>query len=197
MNQNSLVVYCGPMFSGKSGELLNAAQRAGYAGEKTIAFIPVRDCRSHDSIKSRFLNYSCPAIRIKYAYEIVRSIEIELQISPDIKSLTLLLDEAQFFNSDIVPIIRRLLTNELFPMIKKTIYVAGLDLDAWQRIFDGHVIPSLMAFADRIQKFTAICFKCGSPAIFTQKIGGSSNQIEIGDREIYEARCRSCHTIPL
>lgn len=196
MNQNTLIVYCGPMFSGKSGELLNAAQRAGYAKEKVVAFIPYCDWRSDDHIKSRFLNHTCFAIRIKFAYEIMRAIEKELETSHNIKSLTLLFDEAQFFHNGIVPIIRRLLNNELLPEIKKTIHVAGLDLDAWCRVFDGNVIPGLMALANEVKKFTAICFICGTPAIFTQKIGGSSNQIEIGDKDIYEARCRSCHTIP-
>jgi len=197
MNQNKLTVYCGPMFSRKSGELLNAADRAGCAKEKTIAFIPHKDTRSECYIKSRAFNNPCPAIQIQNAYETIQHIENKIA-SEDrpIKSVTLLFDEAQFFHRDLIAIIKKLLSNELFPEIKKTIFVAGLDLDAWRKTFKDEVIPVLMALADNVHKLTAICFKCGEPAIFTQKIGGSSNQIEIGDREIYEARCRSCHTIP-
>lgn len=195
MNENKLIVFTGPMFSGKSGELLNAADRASHAREKIIAFLPFIDNRSATHIKSRFITYELQAFRIKHEIDIVTIINQEYEYAK-FSSVTILFDEAQFFNIAIVSIIKKLLFNELFPDVKKSIYVSGLDLDAWRRTFSGEVMPVLMALADKVEKFTAICFKCHGNAIYTQKIGGSSDQVEIGDREIYEARCRSCHTIP-
>ena len=56
---------------------------------------------------------------------------------------------------------------------------------------------SLSAFADEVQKETAICFVCKKrPAVFTQKLISSDRQVEVGDFEIYQARCRVCHELP-
>jgi thymidine kinase len=53
-----------------------------------------------------------------------------------------------------------------------------------------------MAIANEVQKETAICFSCKQPATISQKLVNTGKTVEVGDAEIYEARCRKCHTMP-
>ena len=100
------------------------------------------------------------------------------------------IDEAQFFGLWLGPILL-----ELRNTSGLEIYIAGLDLDAWAKPFGP--MPEILAYSDDAQKFTANCFKCGQDARFTQKIGGSSSeQIQVGAENIYEARCENCWTSP-
>ena len=68
------------------------------------------------------------------------------------------------------------------------VIVAGLDMDWKAQPFEP--IPTLMAIAEDVTKHRAICMKCGELATYTQKIGGTDSQIEVGSQDFYEARCR-------
>jgi thymidine kinase len=74
------------------------------------------------------------------------------------------------------------------------VVISGLDLDAWRRPFG--TMPNLCAMADEVHKLEAVCNHCKSfEGRYTQKLAGSSDQIEVGD-EIYEPRCDKCHAVP-
>ncbi|MBI2063981.1 MAG: hypothetical protein HYT65_03260 [Candidatus Yanofskybacteria bacterium] len=190
-NMARLEVITGPMFSGKSEELARRLRRAAFA-EKTILLVrPGTDNRKtrniFDLIKKdqKLKNYD------KLIMALVNSSQ-ELQdpqtnYTPNI----LAIDEAQFLLFEFLDLILNLLEenkNNDF-----TIIVSGLNMDADARPFG--IMPDLMARADEILLLTAICTSCQGnkqPAIFTQKIGGSGRQIEVGDENIYCARCRVC-----
>jgi thymidine kinase len=193
-----LKVITGPMFSGKTEELIRILHRSGLAGKKIVVVKPKIDSRTAEEIASRrlaadaddksraFSKYgSFPASSIETAQEFETIIHEE-------KPAVIGIDEAQFFQpwlfDYLAELLRRYNDSDL------QVLVAGLDMDAWGRPFG--MMPHIMALADEVQKETAICFRCKQPAMYTQKLSDSSKQVEVGDAEIYEARCRVCHIIP-
>ena len=53
-----------------------------------------------------------------------------------------------------------------------------------------------MCEADYLDKLTAICMQCGNPASYSQRLTEDSEQVVIGEKDIYEARCRNCFEVP-
>ena len=188
-------VITGPMFSGKTEELIRILRRSQIAGKHILVIKPRIDTRSGNEISSRqktspdaqkftkFMDF--PAKPIDSAEEL--SILLN-EHQPDI----LALDEAQFFPDWIFEYIHNLLKER--SQSELIIIAAGLDMDAWGKPFGP--IPQLLAIADEVQKETAICFICKKPANITQKLVNTGKTVEVGDADIYEARCRVCHTIP-
>ena len=190
-----LKVITGPMFSGKTEELIRILHRSDLAGKRIVVVKPRLDIRSAEEIASRRTSGgqnkdfaksgSFPAAPIDSAQELGDLIKNE---QPNILGI----DEAQFFQpwlyDFLVDLLRHRSNTDLM------VLVAGLDMDAWGRPFG--IMPQLMALADEVQKETAICFRCKQPAMFTQKLVSSNQQVEVGDFEIYEARCRVCHVLP-
>jgi thymidine kinase len=190
-----LKVITGPMFSGKTEELIRILHRSDLAGKKIVVVKPKIDSRSEGEIASRrstdntskkFSKFGAhPAVSVESAEELEQLIRLE-------KPSVIGIDEAQFFEEWLFDYLAELLRRYNHSDLQ--ILVAGLDMDAWGRPFG--MMPHIMALADEVQKETAICFKCKSPAMYTQKLAGSGQQVEVGDFEIYEARCRVCHIIP-
>jgi thymidine kinase len=58
-------------------------------------------------------------------------------------------------------------------------------------------MPQLLAIAEYITKSLAICVVCGNPADKTQRKTTSAERVIVGAADIYEARCRKCHYIPV
>lgn len=98
------------------------------------------------------------------------------------------IDEAQFFDDDIVEICKILAKQ------KKRVIVAGLDTDYKGEPFGP--MPHLMCEADYVDKLRAICVVCGNPATYTQRTSKDSQRVVIGETDIYEARCRNCYEPP-
>ena len=183
------------MFSGKTEELIRVLRRSQIAGKRILVIKPDIDTRSSAEIISRHqpdLNKreftkanSFDAIPVASASHLL---SIMQTISPTVIGI----DEAQFFGVWLPGFLDELLTKHANADL--TIVAAGLDRDAWRRPFG--IMPQLLTMADEVQKETAICFVCKSPAQYTQKLGGTGAQVEVGDVEIYEARCRNCYTDP-
>ena len=72
------------------------------------------------------------------------------------------------------------------------VIVAGLDQDYLRKPFGP--MPRLLALAEYVDKMHAVCVLCGAPAHYSQRIAGGSEQVQVGDVESYEARCRRCYT---
>ena len=180
-----LEMICGPMFSGKSEELIRRLKRTILAGMPTIIFTPKIDNRyaenhicSHDGKKLE-------AIAISHIEEILDHVKEDTTVIG--------IDEVQFLDGEIVPVIMKLVNSG------KRIICAGLDKDFKAESFGQ--MPELLALADDVTKLTAICMRCGRPANFTQRLiegkpaSYSDPLILIGASESYEARCRLCYTI--
>lgn len=170
--------------------------RAEIAGKKILVIKPRVDIRTDNEIASRrkpdvqsseFKKYSSfSAYPVASAAEVLSLIHVH---HPSVLGV----DEAQFFDEWMVDFLADFL--RIHSQDDITIVAAGLDMDAWGRPFG--IMPKLMTIADHVQKETAICFVCKKPAIFTQKLTDSGSQVEVGDFDIYEARCRACHYYPV
>lgn len=169
-------VICGPMFSGKSEELIRRLRRAEIARQRVQIFKPVIDQRySEDHIVSHS--------ELKMRSESVRdAAEIEKKL--DIRTEVIGIDEAQFIGMELIELVIRLAD------MGKRIIIAGLDTDYLGRPF--HPIPELLAIADEITKDLAICMRCGNPAKHTQRLVASNELVVVGAAGMYEARCRRC-----
>ena len=94
------------------------------------------------------------------------------------------IDEAQFFDDQIMEVCEKLALGGT------RVIVAGLDMDYQGKPFGQ--MPNLLSIADYITKVHAICMKCGDIAHFSYRIGHDRNRILLGEKDVYEPRCRSC-----
>lgn len=175
-NLGWIEVVCGPMFSGKSEELIRRLRRAEIARQRVQVFKPQIDQRysadhivSHSELKIRSVNVTSVG-------------DIESQL--DWRTEVIGIDEAQFLGAELVDLVVRLAD------MGKRVIIAGLDTDYLGRPF--HPIPELLAVADDITKTLAICMQCGNPAKHTQRLVNKEDLVVVGAAGMYEARCRRC-----
>ena len=169
-------VVCGPMFSGKSEELIRRLRRAEIARQRVQIFKPRIDERySADHIVSHS--------ELKIRSEAVKN-PAELMARVDLRTEIIGIDEAQFLGPEVVDAVVRLAD------MSKRVIIAGLDTDYLGRPF--HPMPELLAVADEITKTLAICMQCGNPAKHTQRLNSSEELVVEGATGMYEARCRRC-----
>jgi len=169
-------VVCGPMFSGKSEELIRRLRRAEIARQRVQIFKPGIDQRYSDD---HIVSHSDS----KIASEGVKDWR-ELEQKLDWRTEVIGIDEAQFLGEGIVDYVVKLAD------LGKRIIIAGLDTDFLGRPF--HPMPELLAVADEITKTLAICIQCGNPAKHTQRLVNSDDLVVVGAAGMYEARCRRC-----
>jgi thymidine kinase len=169
-------VVCGPMFSGKSEELIRRLRRAEIARQRVQIFKPGIDQRYSDD---HIVSHSDS----KMAAEGVKDWK-ELEQKLDWRTEVIGIDEAQFLGEGIVDYVVKLAD------LGKRIIIAGLDTDFLGRPF--HPMPELLAVADEITKTLAICIQCGNPAKHTQRLVNSEDLVVVGAAGMYEARCRRC-----
>jgi thymidine kinase len=171
-------VICGPMFSGKSEELIRRVRRAQIARQPLQVFKPAIDDRYH---ATQIVSHSQASIE---AQPVASSSELACLVRGDTRVVGI--DEAQFFDEGIVEVAERLADRGV------RVVVAGLDQDYAGRPFEP--MPRLMALAEYVTKMLAICTRCGAPAGRSQRLVASSERVLVGATDRYEARCRSCHS---
>jgi thymidine kinase len=172
-------VITGPMFSGKSEELIRRLKRATIARQRVACFKPDIDLRYHRTAIASHSAQTYEAVTVPNVAHLRQALYRQL---PEVDVIGI--DEAQFFDPSIVQ-----LTVELVHLGKR-IVLAGLDTTFTGDPFGP--IPALMAIADEITKLSAVCMVCGAPAIHTQRLGASRELVVVGAAGIYEARCRAC-----
>ena len=168
-------VICGSMFSGKTEELIRRLKRARIANLKVEIFKPAVDNRydkekivSHDesSISSIPVTHSNNILLLTEGVDVVG------------------IDEAQFFDDQIISVCEALAAKGV------RVIAAGLDMDYTGKPFGP--MPNLLAIAEYITKLHAICMRCGAIANYSYRKIPNSNQLVIGEKDHYEARCRRC-----
>lgn len=178
-------VICGPMFSGKTEELIRRVKRARIARQKVQVFKHSIDRRYHSEKVVSHSGADLEAIPVTEARQILEYLE------PDVEVVAI--DEAQFFDWEIAEVCNELADRGI------RVIVAGLDMDFRGEPFGP--VPLLMAQAEQVDKLSAICVICGAPAFRTQRlINGRPASYDdpvilVGAQEIYEPRCRRCHTV--
>jgi thymidine kinase len=178
-------VICGPMFAGKSEELIRRIKRLEYAKKKTLVFKPSIDIRYSSNEVVSHSNLKTKSIAIKESKEILDYV--------DSSTFAIAVDEVQFLDKEIIYLAQKLALKGI------RVILGGLDTD-----FRGEPFPitaSLMTIAEDVLKLTAICVVCGAPATKTQRIINgkpahySDPIIKVGASEAYEPRCRHCHQV--
>lgn len=185
INHGYIEAVVGPMYSGKSEELIRRLKRAKIAKQNVVVFKPKIDDRySKDDVVSHS-GEAINAIPIDESTEIYDHIDNRTQVVG--------IDEVQFFDDKIVDVAIELADRGI------RVIAAGLDMD-----FKGEPFgptPRLLAVAEFVDKIQAICSVCGQPANRSQRlINGEPARyddpiIQVGAVESYEARCRKCHIV--
>ena len=169
-------VICGSMFSGKTEELIRRLKRVKIANLKAEIFKPAMDTR-FDEIKivSHDTNFiqSTP----------VASSQNILLMAQDADVVGI--DEAQFFDAEITNVCEQLAVRGI------RVIVAGLDMDYTGKPFGQ--MPNLLAIADYITKLHAICVICGNIANISYRKTPTESQVLLGEKDLYEPRCRYCN----
>ena len=178
-NSGWIEVICGGMFSGKTEELLRRIRRAKIAKLSTIIFKTHIDTRYSKNKIVSHNNNSMDSVIVKKTTDI-----LDLGKKYDVLGI----DEAQFFDSELTDVCKKLAKNN------NRVIVAGLDND--YRGLPFGPMPNIMCESDYLDKLRAICIKCGNPASCTQRITKQIEQVVIGETDIYEARCRNCFEPP-
>jgi thymidine kinase len=172
----TLEVICGPMFSGKTEELIRRLKRAVIARRKVQVFKPRIDTR-YDA--ASVVSHS----QQKMLSTVVGSArEVLAKLAPDVEVVGI--DEVQFLGPEIVPIVKSLADKGL------RVVVAGLDQDYTGAPFEP--MPQLLAEAEYVTKELAICVVCGQPAGRSQRTIEVHDQVHVGAEGAYEPRCRKC-----
>ncbi|WP_025755431.1 thymidine kinase [Mycoplasmopsis cricetuli] len=176
--KGSLEIITGPMFSGKSAELIKRLTILKIAQVKFIVYKPSFDTRfGNDIIVSR-TGSNLKAISISNSNQVWDSWTNEIK--------AVAFDEVQFFDEEILKVITILINKGV------RVIVSGLDMDFAGRSFT--ITRELLAQADEVTKLKAVCMKCYEQASLSYRKVKSQELHLLGDNE-YEARCRRCHKL--
>jgi thymidine kinase len=170
-------VICGPMFSGKSEELIRRVTRSRIARIPVQTFKPALDTRYDARQVVSHSALSVEAIPVADSHDLLHTVEEG--------TVVVGIDEGQFFDLGLVEVA------EALAGAGKQVIVAGLDTDFMRRPFEP--IPSLCGRAEYVTKMLAVCHRCGGPGLFTQRTVRSDELVLLGAAGAYEARCRSCY----
>ena len=182
----SIEVITGSMFSGKTDELIRRLVRARIAKQKVQVFKPAIDIRYAVEKVTSHTGSNFDAIPVQSALQILERLDADTTV--------VAIDEAQFFDEEILKVARELADRDL------RVIIGGLDMDFRGEPFGP--MPLLMAQAERVDKLQAICMVCGDPASRTQRLvdGKPARHddpvVIVGASEMYEARCRRHHEVP-
>jgi len=181
-----LEVIAGPMYCGKTEELIRQVKRATIGKKKVVVCKHAIDTRyGKDHNVHSHSGISFQSIIITHPKEILKHIRKTTDM--------IAIDEAQWLGKDLIGVVQKLLS------LKKHVIVAGLAMTFDRQPFAP--IPTLMAMADKVTKLSAICSMCGNDAVFHKRIINgkppdalSTNPSFVAGLEAYEARCRNCYS---
>lgn len=177
-----LEVVCGPMFSGKSEELMRRLTRARIAGQRVELVRPLLDTRTPPD---ELVSHAGRRMRSRGVHRVeellaLRGVEV------------LGVDEVQFLGGPVADVLDALAERGV------RVVCAGLDMDYRRRPWP--VVQEILGRAEFVDKLQAVCLSCGGPATLTQRLGADGRPadpggptVSIGAAESYEARCRACH----
>ena len=169
-------VICGPMFSGKTEELLRRLRRARIANQRVEIFKPQVDTRYHSTEVVSHDRNSVLAQPVAHARDIIAAANGAPVIA---------VDEAQFFDDSLPDVLQTL------ALQGKRIIVAGLDMDFKGQPFGP--MPAILAVAEYVTKVHAICQHCGNLATHSYRLVNQGDTVMLGEQDVYEARCRTCY----
>lgn len=192
MNQNGyLEVIAGPMYCGKTEELIRQVKRATIGKKKVKVFKHSIDNRyGTDKKLYSHAGITFESELISHAHEILDLI--------DTKTEMVAIDEAQWFGEPLIGVVEKLLKKNIH------VIVSGLATTFDRRPFMP--IPHLLSIADKATKLSAVCVICGSDAVFHKRVSDIKIKADALDPDpgfvsklddsVFEARCRNCFDKP-
>lgn len=175
--RGSIEVICGSMFSGKTEELIRRLKRVRIAHQRVEIFKPRIDTRYHEEQIVSHDENAIPSTPVENSQTILL-----MTTGVDVVGI----DEAQFFDDQLPDVCDQLALKGI------RVIIAGLDMDYRGKPFGQ--LPNLLAKADYITKLHAICVQCGHIANFSyRKKTEDAQQVLLGEKDIYEPRCRKCY----
>lgn len=177
-------IYSGPMYSGKSTALYNTYKETLEKSKTLQAIKPNIDKRYSDK---SILTHSKKEIPKEFVVNLSLNLPQEEWKNINFGADVILIDEIQFFGTEIVDFVKRLLN------IGKEIHAAGLDIDSKGDPFGK--MPQLMSMANKVIKFEGVCKKCGllnATRTYRKREIENKDQVLIGGEDIYECRCYNC-----
>lgn len=175
--KGKIEVICGPMFSGKTEELLRRIRRAQIARLDVASFKPRIDNRYSENCIASHDGNTQNSILIDNSEDV--RVETLIRRYYDVVAI----EEVQFLDDGIIDVIKELVYEN-----NKTVIVAGLDMDYTGRPFP--ITSQLLGLAEKILKLPAVCSTCGKKATKTfKKESDNKDIIEVGGIDKYEPRC--------
>lgn len=169
-------VICGPMFSGKTEEMLRRTRLALIAKQKVQIFKPAIDTRHEANVVTSHSDQTLHCLAMPTARDLLQAVRDQTRV--------VAIDEVQFFDDTIVDVCQKLADRGV------RVIVAGLDQDYLGRPFGP--MPHLLCIAEFLTKNQAICVVCGGLGTKSQRLLDTDAQVALGAMESYQARCRSC-----
>lgn len=186
MSSGKLEVITGPMYSGKTSELIRRINRAKVAGQTVKCFKPVIDDRYSETEIGSHDGEKVDAYLVKDSNQLTSHVQE--------KDDVVVVDEANFFDSRLIP--------DLQSLAYQGYRVIAAGTDQTFRGTPFTPVGGLMAVADRVDKLQAVCQRCGEDASMNQRLDEDGNPahvdeptVKVGGDNIYEARCRDCHRV--
>lgn len=174
-----IILITGPMYSGKTTRLIQEIEKFEIANKAYIVFKPAIDIRYGLTNISNHKGLKVEAIPIKKSKDIFNFLQ-------DKRYNLIAIDEAQFFDQDIVNIVQTLADTGY------TVILSCLDMDFKRQPFE--ISSQLLSIADTVIKNKAVCERCGSfDAMYSFKLKGGESQIDVGGKDKYIAVCRKCY----
>ena len=178
-----LEVICGPMFAGKTTELMRRLQEAQKQGAKVRAIKPARDTRYRAVELATHNGQHFPAIPVGEAAEIIAAVGDAASGGGVVG-----IDEIHFFGEALVPVCIGLVN------MGARVIVSGVERNHRGEPFQP--FPYLLCEADEVIKLSGTCAVCGGPSVHSQRMTASNAHIEVGGADKYQPRCRACFEPP-
>ena len=169
----SIEVICGSMFSGKTEELIKRIKKVELSNQNFIVFRPNTDSRNP---KGKIISHANTVI----SSQLIEKASDILHYSENYPVIGI--DEAQFFDQDLVSICNKLANNG------HRIIVAGLDMDYKGNPFGP--MPNLMACAEKVTKVHAVCVESGEEANYSFRKNINEDLVMVGEKKEYEPLSR-------
>jgi len=177
MGQIQLIL--GPMFSGKSTELIRRLKRYEIARYSCLIVKYAKDVR-----------YDCESIAT-HDQQTLKAISTDKlkDLKVNLEDYDVIgIDEGQFF-PDVVEF------SEDMANKGKTVVIAALDGTFQRKAFAA--ILELVPLAEHVIKLNAVCMNCFGEGSFTKRISADQEVEVIGGADKYMATCRSCFFAPV
>ena len=177
----SIVLICGPMFAGKTTELMRRVKRELFAQRKCCIVKYARDNRYSDN---NVATHDKQQISATFGFTTLSQFGDEEWKSFDVIAI----DEGQFF-PDIASFAQMAADSGI------KVIISALDGDFQRKPFGK--IADLIPLCDNVVKVSAVCMNCQCrEAPFTKRIVNAQQQELIGGADMYAAVCRKCYLDP-